>query len=72
MHAVVKARHIDDHALVEAVADGLALIAGLDPEADGAPLDFHNLRRGNDREPHRCRREMAHVEPDAEALMPRG
>src|SRR5262249_42924473 len=70
--AVVKARHVDDHALVQAVTDGLALIAGLDVEAEGAPLDFHHLRRRNDREPHRSRREMANVEPDPKALMPRG
>src|SRR5215831_13125933 len=72
LHALVKARHIDDHALVRALADPLTLVAGLDAEADGAPLDFHNLRRRNDGEPHRCRRKMAHVEPDPEALMPGG
>src|SRR5215475_9466544 len=71
LHTLVKACHVDDHALVSAVADRLTLVACLDAEADGAPLDFYYLRRRNDGEPHRCRRKMAHVEPDPEALMPR-
>src|SRR5262249_60961561 len=40
LHTIVKARHVDAHALVGALADGPAPAAGLDAEADGAPLAF--------------------------------
>ncbi len=39
LHALVEARHVDDHALMRAAADRLALVAGLDAEGDGAALD---------------------------------
>ena len=72
LHAIVETRHVDDHALVRALADRLALVASLDAKADGAAFDAGYLRARRDAQAHRRRRKVAHVEPDAEALMPFG
>ena len=69
MHALVEARHVDDDALVRALADRLALIADRNAEADGATLDARDLRGRRHREPYRRRREMAYVQAYAETLI---
>src|SRR5215470_19274711 len=72
LHPRIKSRHIDDDPLVRAVADRLLVVARLDPERERAAIDADQLcGRAH---PHADRRgcEVAHVEMDAEALMPRG
>ena len=55
-----------------AAADRLELVAGLDPERDGAALDVENLGGGGDAQADRGRRGMADIELYAEALMAGG
>src|SRR5262245_4080740 len=69
LHALVEAGDADDHALMGAAADRLALVARLDPEADGASLNVCHFRCGHHAQADRGRGEMLDVEMDAEALM---
>ena len=51
LHALVEAGHVDHDALVRAVADHLALVAGFHAERDGAALDGRDLSRRRDVRP---------------------
>src|SRR5581483_3629029 len=72
LDALVEFLHVDDHALVRAVADQLPLVARLDLEADRASADFQHHRARRDAHADRRRGDMAHVEQRAEALVAGG
>src|SRR3984957_17874687 len=71
LHAFVEALDADDDALVRAAADCLHFVVGLDAEFYGAAFEADDLGGGGDAQADRCRRHMADVEMDAEALMAR-
>src|ERR1700724_3423489 len=71
LDAFVEALDADDDALVRAAANCLHFVAGLDAEFYGAAFEADDLGCGGDAQADRCRRHMADVEMDAEALVAR-
>src|SRR6476469_5488767 len=69
LHPLVELRDIDDHPLVRAVADQLALVMRLDPESEGAAIDLCKCGRGRDPHADRGSGDVADVEDRAEALV---
>src|SRR3954447_1828926 len=69
LDALVKARDIDDDALVRAVPDRLLLVVGLDLEYERAAVDPQQFGRRPDAHSDRGGGEMADIEVDAETLM---
>src|SRR5450631_987963 len=69
LNAFVEALDADDDALVRAAAYCLHFVVGLDAEFYGAAFEADDLGGSGDAQADRCRRHMADVEMDAEALM---
>src|SRR5262249_45158701 len=65
----VEARSADDDAPMGAAADWLEFVARGNAEGDGATLNLRHLRGCRDPQSDRCRRGMAHIELNAQALM---
>jgi len=69
LHALIEARNVNDDALVRAISDRFLVIAGLDPERQGAVVDRDQLSGCSHPHPDRCCREMSYVEVDPKTLM---
>jgi redox-sensitive bicupin YhaK (pirin superfamily) len=69
LDTLIKARDIDDHALVTAVPDRLLIVVRLDLEYERAAIDSDQFRRRADAHPDWSGGEVADIEMDAETLM---
>ena len=68
LYPLVEPRHVDDHALVSPITDGLAGVAGFDTERQCSALDGDELGGRTDSHANRGRGEMADIEMNTETL----
>ena len=71
LHAYVKFCNIDDHAVMHALADQIALVARAYFEFDITAVNRDHFGRGRHAHANRCGRDMGNVEMRAETLVTR-